>query len=205
MGRFKGLIPTTFLQRIGVTQMRPAWFVLFLASIATSALWALACMLATYLASISPPFAGVSRFLNGYVVSFLFLWDISVPWYHFAYLLWYRFGSNAEPVATERHVKVWGSPFFTLMIAMYKILWVAMKACVKYVIAPMIPLMLFLAAEDYLQLPASFSNALFVTFLLYPAIVLLAYVLRRLILPHKGTTAKTTNGVTTDTGENTRM
>lgn len=177
MSASKGYIPRTFLQRLGVSKARPAWFVLFLAAVTTAAIWAGALILFLLLTQLfvtdNPgPISswGPLNWLGG----FLLLWDMAVLWYHVVYLVGYKLGSWDDDRVVERRLEVWGSPIFMLLAFTAWLLWLV----IKYVAAPMPPLVL----PSLLGLDRSITEPLLITVLLYPVAILLLYAARSLVM-----------------------
>lgn len=186
MSASRGYIPRTFLQRLGVSKVRPAWFVLFLAAVVTAAIWAGALVLLLFIARLFGTGGtgaisswGPLSWLEGY----LLLWDMAVLWYHVVYLVGHRLGSWDEGRAGGRRLEVWGGPLFMALTATARLLWLVMK----YVAAPMLPLLLAATFRQTTGIESAPVDLLCMAVLAYPAAVLLAYAARAIVARSRGT------------------
>ena len=115
---------------------------------------------------------------------FLVIWDVTIIWYHIVYLVEYRIdrGRGERYTTTETHVEVWGTSdtllFWSILRVLRPILWFALK----YLVAPLLPLMLVLTLGESPDVSPILSNTLEWGVLLYPVFVLLAYAVYRAIL-----------------------
>lgn len=189
MSASKGYIPRTFLQRLGVSKTRPAWFVLFLAAVTTAGIWAGALILFLLLArlflgnGLGPISSwGPLNWLGG----FLLLWDMAVLWYHVVYLIGHRLDGWDEGHTVEHRLELWGSPLFMLLAATARLLWLAMK----YVAAPMLPFLLAATFRQTTGIEDAPVDLLCMAVLIYPVIVLLVYVARFLVVRAKRASGK---------------
>lgn len=186
MSASRGYIPRTFLQRLGTSKARPAWFILFLAAVATAAVWAGALVLFLLLTQllVADGSGTISSWgpLN-WLGGFLLLWDMAVLWYHIVYLVGHRLGSWDEGRAAGRRLEVWGSPLFMALTATARLLWLVMK----YVAAPMLPLLLTATFRETTGIESAPVDLLCMAVLAYPAVVLLAYAARAIVARSRGT------------------
>ena len=185
MSASRGYIPRTFLQRLDVSKGRPAWFVLFLAAVATAAIWAGALVLLLLLAQLfgSGGTGVISSWgpLN-WLGGFRLLWDMAVLWYHLAYLVGHRLGRWDEGRTVERRLEVWGGPLSMVLAATARLLWLVMK----YVAAPMLPFLLAATFRQTTGIESAPVDLLCLAVLAYPAAVLLVYAVRTIVARSRG-------------------
>lgn len=147
MARQRGFFPNFFLEAVGVSETRPAWFIMLLAAMATAAVWA-GGWVAFYVAGQSMPSWTGDPLGPGTLVAMLLLfWAIAVPWYHVVYQLGYGRTrlNNEESEAKETRWEVWGGGvLFWAAYLMLRLVW----AVLKYVAAPFIPIVLADALRD---------------------------------------------------------
>lgn len=178
--KIKGFVPNLFLSHLGVSEKRPAWYVMLLAAMASGALYT-AFWLAVFIiiplisTSYKSPFIGSALYYIIVVFMMVAFWGSSTLWYHLIYLRWYKQQTapkdeEDEPRATYG---ILGTPLFWLLAA---VCWLMLKLILIFV-PPLIP---FIFVIDLLgrglgSLPVV-GNVLFVIILLalmlYPFIAL---------------------------------
>ena len=182
----KGLVPRYFLMRFGVDEQRPAWYVMFLAAMASGAVYATAWLAVMILLPFFSTSGGSIPAVMVILLT-LTLWGSSTLWYHLLYLVWYRRSKAAGPKPeTETSYSVWGGLVFMFVILLLKLMWVLLK----YICAPMIPFMLIVELRNIPLVGTAVCNIACVALMLYPLIML---GIRRAI-GHRRRAGKTANG-----------
>lgn len=141
MTRQMGFFPSFFLKALGVSERRPAWFVLFLSAMATAALYTLCFTALALLGSRDESFVS-SLVPAQMVLTVLFIWAEATLWYHLVYVVRYHWAGADETVG-ETRVEVWGSTYVMLVLLVLKWLWFVFK----YAVAPLLPLFLVIALQ----------------------------------------------------------
>lgn len=175
MRRRGAFFPNFFLEAVGVSETRPAWFIMLLAAMATAAVWAGAWVAFFALLQSTPGWTGEKFQLPMFLLMFLLFWAISVSWYHVIYLWGLRKERYDEP-ATETRWEVWGSLPFMIILFIVKIMWVI----AKYAIAPFIPMIIADGLRSIPTVGGALANVAIIVVVAYPLIALALYALWRL-------------------------
>ena len=172
MARRMGFFPSFFLRTLGVSERRPAWFVLFLSAMATAALYTLCFTVLALLGSRGG--STISSLAPAQIVlTVLFIWAEATLWYHLVYVVRYHW-AGTDQTAGETRLEVWGSASVTLVLLFLKWLWFVFK----YAVAPLLPLFLVIALQEIPGTGPMLRDATCVAFLLYPVACIVVYLVR---------------------------
>ena len=168
MAKKRAFLPNLFLRSVGVSETRPAWFVMLLAAMVTAAVY-VAAWIAFALFLITQ---GTEWKMGPAVTAILvaFIWGEATLWYHLVYLAQWRFSNDEE--RPERHVEIWGDLIFMAILALLKLIWI----CLKYIMAPLIPCMLVF---ELLKIPGigdAVCSIACILLALYPVFGVAAYI-----------------------------
>lgn len=172
MARRMGFFPNLFLETLGVSERRPAWFVLLLSAMATAALYA-ACLAAIALLGSRSRGGPTPLAPAQFAFTILFIWAEATLWYHLVYVAKYHWEGMGETVE-ERHVEFWGSAPVMLVLLTLKLLWFAFK----YAVAPLLPIFLVIVLQEIPDIGPVLRDATCVVFILYPIACATLYLLR---------------------------
>lgn len=179
MARRMGFFPNLFLETLGVSERRPAWFVLFLSAMATAVLYTICFVVIALLGSQGRnSFSSLS--VVQVVLTILFVWAEATLWYHLVYVVRYHWAGADETVG-ETRVEVWGSTYVMLVLLVLKWLWFAFK----YAAAPLIPILLVIALQEIPGTGPALRDAACVAFMFYPVACIAAYLVRHGLLSKK--------------------
>lgn len=159
-------MPNLFLTAFGTNGVRPIWFVMLLAAMASSAIWFVALTAITHTSPLT--LQGYSTFQN--IFGCVFLWSEATVWFHLVYLVQVHLNNDAE-----RQVEVWASPIGMLIMFFVKAGWII----IKYVAAPMIPIVLVSELGDILGIGDVLFDIASILFLLYPVCGIAVYLVQR--------------------------
>ena len=179
MARRMGVFPNLFLETLGVSERRPAWFVLLLSAMATAVLYTICFVVIALLGS-----QGMNSFSSLSVVqvvlTILFVWAEATLWYHIVYIVryhWTRMGESSE----GSRVEFWGSAPVIIVLLIFKWLWFAFK----YAVAPLIPIFLVIALQEIPGAGPALRDATCVAFMFYPVACIAVYLVRHGLLSKK--------------------